>query len=85
VKHCTNIFFSWRSNPDQQGSRTNRSNDIGSTVGQENQPQIGTVLLHSPSEGCLSIARQMIRLVDYYDLESLLRAKVDLLRLCNFL
>lgn len=79
------LLFRRRGNPNQQGSRTNRRNDIRSAVCQQNQPQVGTVLLHSPSQSRLRIASKVIGLVDDDDLEPLLRREIDLLGLRDLL
>lgn len=80
-----NIGFSGRSHPDQQGSRANRGNDVRGAIGQENQAQIRTVLFHSTTQCSLGITGEVVGLVNYNDLEPLLRGLIHLLCLGDLL
>jgi hypothetical protein len=81
LQYITNLDLRRRRYPNQQCSTPNRRNDIRRTVRQQYQPQIRTILLHRPPQRRLRIARKMIRLIDNHDLEPLLRALINLLRL----
>lgn len=84
-QHAAYLLFSRCCNPDQQRSTPNWSNDVTRRVRQQDQPQVRTIFLHGPSQRCLRIARQMIRLIDDHDLETLFGVQINLLRLCDFL
>jgi len=85
LQHLTDLYLRGRRNSYQQRPAPNRCNNIRRAVRQQYQPQIWTVLLHCPPQRRLRIPRQMIRLVDDHDLESLFRALIDLLRLRHLL
>ena len=85
VQDVADLSFRWRCNSNEQRSAANRSNDVACRVGQENEPQVRTVLLHRPPERGLCISCQMIRFIDHNNLEALLCSHIDLLCLRNLL
>jgi hypothetical protein len=85
LEHAANLRLCRRRNPHQQCPTPDRRNDVARRVCQQNQPQIGTVLLHRPPQRRLRIARQVVCLIDDDDLEALFCAEVDLLCLRDFL
>ena len=82
---CADLVFGGCSDSDEQGTTSNRSNDIARTVGQKNQAQVGAVFLHCSSQSSLSVSGEMVGLVDDDNLEALLGCHIDLLRLSNLL
>ena len=84
-KNRADLLLCRRCNPDQQSSGSNGSDNVRGAVCQEDQSQIRAVFLHRPSERCLGIASQVVRLVDNDNLESLLRIKIHLLCLGHLL
>lgn len=84
-QYRADIILTRRRHSNQQGSRTDRSNNVRGTISQENQSQIRTVFLHRSTQCSLRIAREMIRFIDNDHLEPLLRGQIHLLRLGNLL
>lgn len=78
------IVFSWCSHPDQQGTRANGRDNVGSAVGQENQSQVRAVLFHRTSQRGLGVTSEVVGFIDHDNLEPLLRGQIHLLCLCNF-
>lgn len=58
--------------------------DIGGGVGQQDQPKIGRVLLHCPSQGSLRISCEVVGFIDHNHLKPLSCRLIHLLSLCNF-
>lgn len=85
TQNSTDLGLGRCCNSNKQCPTPNRRNDIARRIGQQYQPQVGAVFLHCSSQRRLRIPRQMICLIDDYDLEALLRTQVDLLCLRNFL
>ena len=70
---------------DEQGAAADGGDDVGGAVGEQDQAQVGAVLLHGAAEGGLGVAGQVVGLVDDDDLEALAGGLVDLLGLGDLL
>jgi hypothetical protein len=78
------FFHARRRDSDQQASTPDWSDDVACAVGEQNEAQVRTVLLHGATEGGLRIACEVVGFVDHDDLEALLGGKIDLLCLGDF-
>jgi hypothetical protein len=77
-------LYAGRRDSYQQASTPDRSNDVACAVGEQDEAQVRSVLLHGATEGGLRIACEVVSFVDHDDLETLLGGKIDLLCLSNF-
>lgn len=84
LQNAHNLALRRRRNPHKQRSRPDRPNDICRAVRNQDQPQIGRVFFHSPTQRGLGIAREVVGFVDDDDLEALFGADIDLLGLGDF-
>ena len=85
LQDLADLILVWRGDPDEKGSAPDRCDDVRGRVGQENQPQVGAVLLHGPTQRRLCVPGEMVGFVDHHDLEPLSCRHIDLLRLRNLL
>ena len=84
-QYSFNILLRWCRHSHQQCPTPDRCNDPPRRIRHQNQPQIGTILLHSPPQRTLRISREAICLIHHDHLEALLCAEIDLLRLRDLL
>jgi hypothetical protein len=78
------LLYARRRDSDQQASTPDRSDDVACAVGEQDEAQVRTVLLHGATEGGLRIACEVVGFVDHNDLEALLGGEIDLLGLGDF-
>lgn len=84
-QHFADIVVRRRSYSDQERPRPDRGDDVGRTVCQQDQSQIGAVFLHCSPQRRLCISGKMIRFIDNHDLEPLPCGLIHLLCLRHFL
>lgn len=84
LQHALNLLYRRRRDSDQQATTPDGRDDIARAVGEEDQTEVGRVLLHRPAQRGLRVAREVVGFVDHDDFEALLGGQVDLLRLRDF-
>lgn len=63
-RHCTDLILLGRGHPHEQTSTPDRADDLASRVGAHDDPDIGRVFLHRPTERGLGISGECVGFVD---------------------